>query len=78
LLRSNSSRRRTMTSMTKTRPMRSTLPLSDTKVEKMYCDVNEVESFGAEAPVPTGRLWTVLEHLGITTAPGTGSRKSHV
>jgi hypothetical protein len=28
-----------------------------------------VESFGAEAPVPTGRLWALLEHLGITTAP---------
>jgi hypothetical protein len=28
-----------------------------------------VESFGAEAPVPTGRLRALLEQLGITTAP---------
>jgi hypothetical protein len=28
-----------------------------------------VESFGAEAPILAGRLQTLLEHLGITTAP---------
>jgi hypothetical protein len=28
-----------------------------------------VESFGAEAPVPTGRHRALLEQLGITTAP---------
>jgi hypothetical protein len=37
--------------------------------EKMYRDVDEVESFGAKAPVPAGRLRALLEHLGITTAP---------
>jgi hypothetical protein len=35
----------------------------------MYQDADEVESFGAEDPVPTGRLRALLEHLGITTAP---------
>jgi hypothetical protein len=35
----------------------------------MYRDTDEVESFAAEAPVPTGRLRALLEHLGITTAP---------
>jgi hypothetical protein len=35
----------------------------------MYRDVDEVESFKAEAPVLTGRLRALLEHLGITTAP---------
>jgi hypothetical protein len=35
----------------------------------MYRDANEVESFGAEAPVLAGRLRALLEHLGITTAP---------
>jgi hypothetical protein len=35
----------------------------------MYQDVNEVESFGAKAPVLAGRLRALLEHLGITTAP---------
>jgi hypothetical protein len=44
-------------------------PLSDTEDKKMYRDVNEVESFGAEAPVLVGRLRALLEHLGITTAP---------
>jgi hypothetical protein len=31
--------------------------------------VDEVESFGVKAPVLTGRLRALLEHLGITTAP---------
>jgi hypothetical protein len=35
----------------------------------MYWDADEVESFGAEAPVLAGRLRALLEHLGITTAP---------
>jgi hypothetical protein len=35
----------------------------------MYRDADEVESFGAEALVLTGRLQALLEHLGITTAP---------
>jgi hypothetical protein len=35
----------------------------------MYQDVDEVESFGVEAPVLTGRLRALLKHLGITTAP---------
>jgi hypothetical protein len=35
----------------------------------MYRDADEVESFGAEAPVLAGRLRALLEHLGITTAP---------
>jgi hypothetical protein len=44
-------------------------PPSDTESEKMYQDADEVESFGAEAPVLASRLWALLEHLGITTAP---------
>jgi hypothetical protein len=35
----------------------------------MYKDADELESFGAKAPVPTGRLQALLGHLGITTAP---------
>jgi hypothetical protein len=31
-------------------------PPSDAEDEKMYRDANEVESFGIEAPVLTGRL----------------------
>jgi hypothetical protein len=44
-------------------------PPSDAEDEKMYRDADEVESFGVEAPVLTGRLRALLEHLGITTAP---------
>jgi hypothetical protein len=42
---------------------------SDTEAEKMYQDADEVESFGAESLILTGRLRALLEHLGITTAP---------
>jgi hypothetical protein len=44
-------------------------PPSDTESEKIYQDADEVESFRAKAPVLAGRLWALLEHLGITTAP---------
>jgi hypothetical protein len=35
----------------------------------MYRDADEVESFGVEALVLTGRLRALLEHLSIITAP---------
>jgi hypothetical protein len=44
-------------------------PPSDTELEKMYRDADEVESYGAKSPILAGRLWALLEHLGITTAP---------
>jgi hypothetical protein len=44
-------------------------PPSDAEDEKMYRDADEVESFGIEALVLAGRLRSLLEHLGITTAP---------
>jgi hypothetical protein len=44
-------------------------PPSDTEAEKMYRDADEVDSFGAESPILASRLWVLLEHLGITTAP---------
>jgi hypothetical protein len=44
-------------------------PLSDAEDEKMYRDADEVESFRIKAPVLAGRLWALLEDLGITTAP---------
>jgi hypothetical protein len=45
------------------------LPPSDTELEKLYRDADEVESFRAESPILAGRLRALLEHLGITTAP---------
>jgi hypothetical protein len=44
-------------------------PPSDTDPEKMYRHADEVEFFGAESPIRTGRLRALLEDLGITTAP---------
>jgi hypothetical protein len=44
-------------------------PPSDTEPKKMYRDADEVESFRAESPILAGRLWALLEHLGIITAP---------
>jgi hypothetical protein len=44
-------------------------PPSDTEPKKIYRDADEVESFGAESPILTGRLRALLEHLGITTTP---------
>jgi hypothetical protein len=35
----------------------------------MYRDADEVESFRVKAPVLAGRLRSLLEYLGITTAP---------
>jgi hypothetical protein len=35
----------------------------------MYRDADEVESIGAESLILAGRLWALLEHLGITTTP---------
>jgi hypothetical protein len=50
-------------------------PPSDTKVENTYQDADEVESFRAKGPVPTGRLRALLEHLGITTTPRYGIKE---
>jgi hypothetical protein len=44
-------------------------PLSDNEGEKLYRDADERESFGAEAPIPNGRLRALLGHLGITSTP---------
>jgi hypothetical protein len=43
--------------------------LSDNKGEKLYRDADEMESFNAEASIPTGRLHALLGHLGITSTP---------
>jgi hypothetical protein len=44
-------------------------PLSDSEYEKLYCNANERDSYGVEAPIPIGRLQALLVHLGITTTP---------
>jgi hypothetical protein len=44
-------------------------PPSENEGEKLYRDADERESFGVEAPNPTGRLRALLGHLGITSVP---------
>jgi hypothetical protein len=43
--------------------------LSDNEGEKLYRGADERESFGVEAPIPTGSLHALLGHLGITSTP---------
>jgi hypothetical protein len=50
-------------------------PPSNAEDEKVYRDVDEVESFRIKAPVLIGRLRALLEHLGITTAPWYGIKE---
>jgi hypothetical protein len=33
----------------------------------MFHDVDEIKTFGNEAPIPTGRLKDLLNHINITT-----------
>jgi hypothetical protein len=43
--------------------------MGDIEVEELYKYADEMESFRAEARVPTGKIQALLVHLGITTAP---------
>jgi hypothetical protein len=43
--------------------------LSDAEKEEMYCDTDEIKTFGNEAPIPTGRLKDLLNRINITTPP---------
>jgi hypothetical protein len=44
-------------------------PLSDTEKDGTFCDADEIKTTGNEAPIPTGRLRDLLNHLNITTQP---------
>jgi hypothetical protein len=41
--------------------------LSDAEKEEMYCDTDEIKTFGNEAPIPTGKLKDLLNRINITT-----------
>jgi hypothetical protein len=41
--------------------------LSDSEKEKMYCEADEIKATRNEAPIPTGRLWDLLNRIDITT-----------
>jgi hypothetical protein len=41
--------------------------LSDAEKGETFHDANEIKTAGNEAPIPTGRLRDLLNHLNITT-----------
>jgi hypothetical protein len=42
---------------------------SDAKKDEMFHDVEEIKTFGDEAPIPTSRLRDLLNRINITTSP---------
>jgi hypothetical protein len=44
-------------------------PLSNAKKDETFHDADEIKTTRNEAPVPTGRLRDLLNHLNITTHP---------
>jgi hypothetical protein len=43
--------------------------LSNAKKDETFCDIDEIKTAGNEAPIPTGWLRDLLNHLNITTHP---------
>jgi hypothetical protein len=41
--------------------------LSNAKKEEMYCDADEIKTFGNEAPISTGKVRDLLNRIDITT-----------
>jgi hypothetical protein len=41
--------------------------LSDAEKEEMYCDTDEIKTFGNEAPIRTNRLRDLLNCIDITS-----------
>jgi hypothetical protein len=44
-------------------------PWSNAEKDETFHDPNEIKSFGDEAPIPTGRLRDLLNHINITNPP---------
>jgi hypothetical protein len=44
-------------------------PWSNAKKDETFHDADEIKTFGDEAPIPTGRLRDLLNHMNITTPP---------
>jgi hypothetical protein len=44
-------------------------PWSNAEKDETFHDANEIKTFGDEAPIPTGRLRDLLNHINITTLP---------
>jgi hypothetical protein len=44
-------------------------PWSNAKKDETFHDADKIKTFGDEAPIPTGRLRDLLNHINITTPP---------
>jgi hypothetical protein len=44
-------------------------PRSNTEKDNTFHDTDEIKTFGNEAPIPTGKLEDLLNHINITTPP---------
>ncbi len=44
-------------------------PWSNAEKDETFHDADEIKTFGDEAPIPTGRLRDLLNHINITTPP---------
>jgi hypothetical protein len=44
-------------------------PWSNVEKDRTFHDANKIKTFGDEAPIPTGRLRDLLNHINITTPP---------
>jgi hypothetical protein len=42
-------------------------PWSNAEKDETFHDADEIKTFGDEAPIPTGRLRDLLNHINITT-----------
>jgi hypothetical protein len=42
-------------------------PWSNTEKDEIFHDADEIKTFGDEAPIPTGRMRDLLNHINITT-----------
>jgi hypothetical protein len=50
-------------------------PWSNAEKDKMFHDTDEIQTFGNEAPTPTGRLRDLLNRINITTSQSSESRE---
>jgi hypothetical protein len=44
-------------------------PWSTAEKDETFHDADEIKTFGNEAPIPTGRMRDLLNHINITTLP---------
>jgi hypothetical protein len=44
-------------------------PWSNAEKDEIFHDADEIKTFADEAPIPTGRLRDLLNHINITTPP---------